>query len=178
MPPSRRRPDRENGRRLCVCLEHTLRQALTDGFTQAELERVKKELNSQLESAVLTAATRDSKEIAAKIIRHLNDNKVLQSPEQERALYGPIVNAMTLAEIKSLPPGSLEQSQPSVVGHRQYGHFLGVPPMPKSGRYMQDAIKEPIEASTAKNEGYLSLSESTGARREACGGYPLQGDRS
>ena len=82
-------------------LEHTLRQALVTGFSQEELDRVRKELNSQLESAVLTASTRDSKEIAAKIIRHLNDNRVLQSPEQERELYGPILASMTIAEVNA-----------------------------------------------------------------------------
>ncbi len=80
-------------------LEHSLRQALTSGFKQEELDRVKKELVSQLESAVLTSATRNSKEIAAKIIRNLNTNRVLQSPKQEKELYGPALAAMSLDEV-------------------------------------------------------------------------------
>ena len=82
-------------------LEHNLRQALTSGFNQEELDRVKKELIAQLESAVLSSATRDSKEIAAKIIRNLNTNRVLQSPKQEKELYSPVIVAMSLDEVNS-----------------------------------------------------------------------------
>lgn len=82
-------------------LEHNLRQALTYGFRQEELDRVKKELAAELDSAVLTASTRGSTEIAGKIIRHLNDNRVLQSPEQERELFGPVIAALTLDEVNS-----------------------------------------------------------------------------
>ena len=130
-------------------LEHTLRQALTDGFTQAELDRVKKELITQLESAVLTSATRDSKEIAAKIIRHINENKVLQSPEQERELYGPIVNAMTLAEINSAARNVWSNASRllSVTGNTAISTDTADAEI---RQVYEDAIKEPIELSTAK----------------------------
>ncbi len=82
-------------------LEHQLRQAFTQGFQPEELDRVKKEIASQLQSAVLTSSTRDSKDLAAKIIRHLNNNRVWQSPEQERELYGPVLSAMTLEEVNA-----------------------------------------------------------------------------
>ena len=80
-------------------LEHSLRQALTQGFSENELERVKKEIAAQLEEAVLTSTTRDSKKIANDIINHLNENRVYMSPEQERDLYGPLLKSMNLAKV-------------------------------------------------------------------------------
>lgn len=50
---------------------------------------------------MLTAATRDSKEVANDIIRHFNDNKVFMSPEQQRDLYRPMLAALTLAEVNA-----------------------------------------------------------------------------
>jgi zinc protease len=78
-------------------LEHSLRQALTQGFNEDELERVKKEIAAQLEEAVLTSTTRDSKKIANEIIDHLNENRVYMSPEQELDLYGQLLKSMNLA---------------------------------------------------------------------------------
>ena len=80
-------------------LEHSLRQALIQGFGEDELERVKKEIAAQLEQAVLTSTTRDSKKIANDIIDHLNENRVYMSPEQERDLYGPLLKSMNLAKV-------------------------------------------------------------------------------
>jgi zinc protease len=82
-------------------LEHTLRQALLHGFNEKELERAKKQIDAKLEEDVLTAATKDSKEIANEIIRHFNDNKVFMSPEQQRDLYRPMLAEMTLAEVNA-----------------------------------------------------------------------------
>ncbi|MBB5346333.1 insulinase family protein [Desulfoprunum benzoelyticum] len=80
-------------------LEHTLRQALIYGVSEAELDRVKKEIKANLEKSVLTAATRDSKNIANDIIRHLNQNRVFMSPQQELELYGPILAAMDVEAV-------------------------------------------------------------------------------
>jgi zinc protease len=80
-------------------LQTTLAQALQDGFSENELARGKREVQALLEKAVQTAATKDSSELAGEIIRKLNDQEVILSPAQERALYGPIVEKMTLAEV-------------------------------------------------------------------------------
>ncbi|WP_028582959.1 M16 family metallopeptidase [Desulfogranum mediterraneum] len=79
-------------------LDQTLGQALESGFTPAELERVKRELQAYLEKQLQTAATRNSMELAATMIRKLNNQEVLLSPQQEEALYAPMLEAMTLAE--------------------------------------------------------------------------------
>ena len=82
-------------------LEQTLRQALTYGVSQAEIDRVKKEIKAKLEEAVLTAATKDSKDIANDIIRHLNENRVFMSPQQELDLYGPLLAALDVEAVNA-----------------------------------------------------------------------------
>ncbi len=83
-----------------VILENTLRQALEFGFTVEELQRVKKEFLAELDSAVLTAGSRNSKKIASSIVRSINNNRVIQSPLQEKKLYAPVVENMILADVE------------------------------------------------------------------------------
>jgi len=82
-------------------LEHTLRQALTYGVSQAEIDRVRKEIKAKLDEAVLTAATKDSKAIANDIIRHLNENRVFMSPQQELDLYAPMLAKMDVEAVNA-----------------------------------------------------------------------------
>ncbi len=83
-------------------IDKTLRQALDYGFTEEELKRVKKELLMELDSAVLTAGSRNSKVLASSIIRKINSNRVIQSPEQERELLAPALKKMSLTDVESL----------------------------------------------------------------------------
>ncbi len=80
-------------------IEQVLRQALEYGFTQQELERVKKEMLAELDSAVSTAVTRNSQELASDLISKLNINKVLMSPQQEKEVFTPVVQKMKAAEL-------------------------------------------------------------------------------
>ncbi len=82
-------------------IDQILRQALAQGFSQQELQRIQKELLSELDAAVLTAGTRDSQKLAANLIRNLNDNKVLLSPQQEKEVLSPLVTAMTSQDLQS-----------------------------------------------------------------------------
>lgn len=81
-------------------IENSLRQALNFGFTGIELQRVKKELQAELDSAVLTAKSKNSKELVSSIIRSINNNRVVQSPEQDKALFAPVLESMTLADVE------------------------------------------------------------------------------
>ncbi len=83
-----------------VLIEKTLRQALEFGFTEDELQRVKKELIVGYDTAILTAGSRNSKMLAASIIRSVNGNKVMQSPKQERELLDTILQEISLARIE------------------------------------------------------------------------------
>lgn len=87
-------------------LEQTLRNALTYGFTQSELERVQKDFLSDLDKAVEKSATRESQDIANQLMNSISSNSVFQSPEQRRELLAPIIRSATLDMIyKSFKDG-------------------------------------------------------------------------
>jgi zinc protease len=85
----------ENWEKSIPVLEQTLRSALEHGFTNSELERVKKEFTAMLDNAVKQESTRDSQELANEIIRHINNHKVFQSPLQEKEFYSGILNSVS-----------------------------------------------------------------------------------
>lgn len=80
-------------------LDTTLRQAQMYGFSEDELERVKKEILTMLNKEVQIADSRNSNKIANELIATLNKNEVYMSSAQELALYEPILEKMTLAEV-------------------------------------------------------------------------------
>lgn len=98
----RARTDQDNWKKTLGTIEQVVRQAVAYGFTDEELQRVKKELISDLEDAVKTQNTRNSLVLAHKIVRHLNSNRVLQSPSQERALYTPIIDQVSTDLLESI----------------------------------------------------------------------------
>jgi zinc protease len=91
--------DPKNWKRSLSAIEQVLRQALTFGFAWPELERVKKDLLSELDEAVNKASTRESGTLAREIISSLNANRVFMSPRQEKELYTPIINDVTLKDV-------------------------------------------------------------------------------
>ena len=91
--------DPENWQQSLIIIENTLRQALEFGFTEDELQRIKKELLAQIDSDVLTANSRNSKKLASSFIRTINKNRVIQSPEQEKELFAPVIRGMSLADV-------------------------------------------------------------------------------
>ncbi len=93
--------DADKWKKSLVIIENTLRQALEFGFTEDELQRVKKELLAQIDSDVLTANSRNSKKLTSSIIRAINNDRVIQSPEQEKELFSPVINNMTLAKVEN-----------------------------------------------------------------------------
>ena len=82
-------------------IEQTLRRALEHGFTEDELERVKKDYLADLRKAVQTASTRESRRLSRKIIRTLNNNQVFRSPAQEQELFSPFINTLDLPTVVS-----------------------------------------------------------------------------
>jgi len=91
--------DNEHWSKTLSVLDHVLRQAITYGFKNDELKRGKKELIAGLDSRVLTSKTTDSRKIGREIIRHLNTNRVYMGPEQERDLYGSIIEKLTVEDV-------------------------------------------------------------------------------
>ena len=76
-------------------IEQVLRQALAHGFSGAELDRVKKDFQSELDKALEQAGTRDSRDLARSIIRSVNTGRVFKSPAQEKDLLYDAVQAAT-----------------------------------------------------------------------------------
>ena len=91
----------ENWERSLFLIEQTLRKALKYGFTKPELERVKKDLLSELDDAVEKASTRDSGHLARQLIWSLNAGRVFMSPEHEKDLFSPFIQSIPLKDIHS-----------------------------------------------------------------------------
>lgn len=89
----------DNWSATLAVLEQELRRAILYGFTQAELERVKKDTLSMLDNAVRESPTRNSTSLARTIMRHLARNRVFQSPQQEKANLAPVVASVTLDDV-------------------------------------------------------------------------------
>ena len=80
-------------------LQNVLEQGIRHGFSEAELERGKKEIEAMLEKEVQTADARDSRELAMELIRNLNDREVSLSPVQKQDIFLPLVKQTTLDDI-------------------------------------------------------------------------------
>ena len=89
----------EEWQKSLTVIENSLRQMLLFGVTESELIRVKKELSAYFDSQVATFTTRKSNSLAREIIWHINNNRVFQSPIQEKELYSPIVEALTTEDL-------------------------------------------------------------------------------
>ena len=89
----------EEWEEILAFLEQTLRAALEYGFTENELERVKKELSAELDVAVSKKETRESKALARQLIRTLNADRVFRSPEQEREMFGAFIQGLAPEEV-------------------------------------------------------------------------------
>jgi len=77
-------------------LENTLRQAVTYGFQIKELERVKADYISSLESEAAGAGTRKSNHVAASLLSALNRKRLFLSPGQRLDILKPFVHALDL----------------------------------------------------------------------------------
>jgi zinc protease len=89
----------ENWKRSFSLIEQILRKALKFGFTQSELDREKKDYLSGLDNAVKKASTRNSRHLARKIIWNLNEDRVFLSPKQEKELFTPLINTLTVQNV-------------------------------------------------------------------------------
>ncbi len=91
----------EDWDKMLYSIEQTLRSALEYGFTQTELERVKKSLLAEYDEAVESSNTRDSRHLAMNILSSLNRDRVFQSPQQRKELLAPLVDTLTLDRVNT-----------------------------------------------------------------------------
>jgi len=93
------RTDKDGWETTLAAIDRALRQVLQYGIFKNELERVKKQLLTDLENRVLVKDTRNSLGIIDEILANLNGNRVLLSPEQERELHRRILEQTTVDDI-------------------------------------------------------------------------------
>jgi len=91
--------DPENWQKSLSAIEQQLRSALEYGFTDSEVVRVKSDFLSSLEDQEKKASTRNSQAIARQMIETLDQNQVMQSPAQRKALLTPFVLSLTPGEL-------------------------------------------------------------------------------
>lgn len=89
----------ENWEKSIPVLEQTVRSALLYGFTRREFERVKKDYMTMLDNAVKQQSTRDSQVLAGEIVWHINNQKIFQSPAQEKEFYLRILNSISQKDL-------------------------------------------------------------------------------
>ncbi len=94
------RTDASKWQQGLALLEQTLRQGVEQGITASELERVKREINADLDENVQTAQSRNSSKLAMEIISKLNRKEVILAPDQEKELYGGMLLEMTVADVE------------------------------------------------------------------------------
>lgn len=80
-------------------LHETIEYARLYGFTDKEFTRAKKEIQANLEKAVQTESSLHSRAVAESLVDDLVDGEVFMSPAQERALYLPMLNEITVKDI-------------------------------------------------------------------------------
>ncbi len=75
--------------------EQELRRALMFGFTPAELSQAISNVKNSLKQSVAGSSTRRSSNLADELVDTLASKQVFTSPEQDMALYGPVLDKIT-----------------------------------------------------------------------------------
>jgi zinc protease len=84
----------ENWQQTLAALEQALRRTLQYGFTDAEVERVRKEYLAGLETAVRRASTRQSQSLSRSIAHSMARSRVFLSPDQEQHLLAETIRKL------------------------------------------------------------------------------------
>lgn len=95
----RAKTDERDWRDALTEIDRVIRQVLAYGFSEQELDRVKRQLVADLEKAAQTSETISSQTIARRLMSHLQADRVPQSPQQELALFAPIIEQASVARL-------------------------------------------------------------------------------
>jgi zinc protease len=90
-----------NWKQTVSLLERELRKAIEFGFTRSELDRVKREMVSDLENNERKMSTRETNRLSRRMLSNLSKDKVFQSPQQQRSLFEPIIEAVGLRAVET-----------------------------------------------------------------------------
>ncbi|MBU2453360.1 MAG: insulinase family protein, partial [Proteobacteria bacterium] len=80
-------------------IENTLRQGISYGFTQKELDRVKADFISSLERHLNQAESQKSPELSRQILGAINRKGLLLSPKQRKDLLKPYIESISLQDV-------------------------------------------------------------------------------
>ncbi len=80
-------------------IEYLLRQALQFGFTQKELDRVKTEYISAIESQLDKTDSQETSYLARDILSAINNKRLFLSPQQEYELLIPVIKNVSLESV-------------------------------------------------------------------------------
>ncbi len=83
-------------------IEHTFRQSLVYGFEKKELDRVKADYISSLESYLDQSKTLKSKTMSKTILGAINRRKLLLSARQTKKILTPYIDSVTLEDISGI----------------------------------------------------------------------------
>ncbi|MGD9097752.1 MAG: insulinase family protein [Desulfobacterales bacterium] len=137
----------QNWQATLVSIERVLRQALEYGFNSVEVDRARRDFMAELERRVDQAATRESRTLARELIHTVTADRVFQSPRQEKALYAPLLEAVTPGDLNT----RLRQAWPSderkimVTGNTQLASEVADPATVIERAY-RAAARQPVEA--------------------------------
>lgn len=85
----------EHWQESLAAMEQMLRQALQQGFTKEEVERIRMETLETLDKRIATFPTEDNKKLARSILRSLNSAKVFTSAEDEKRLLRDFIGDLS-----------------------------------------------------------------------------------
>jgi len=96
---------------LVAVLENTLRQAITYGVSQGELDLAVQEVQAYYTSQSQKAKNRQSTRLARQLVRSITDNRVFQSPRQEEELFAEAVQSLMVEDINATLRQLFERSE-------------------------------------------------------------------
>lgn len=131
-----------------VQLEKTLRQALELGFSAQELDRVKADFISKLDSDVARADTRTTDVMAQSILGAINNKELFLSPLQRQKILKPYLQELTLDDVNQAFKESWSDHAPLVLvtGNAKISPSQEGAPDQQILSLYQTSAEEPIQA--------------------------------
>ena len=160
--------DPQNWKATLAAMEQQLRSALEYGFSETEVTRAKSDYMAWLDDAVSKAATRNSQTLASEVISDIENDRVTQSPEQQKELFGPFIQSLSANDIHNALKalwGQHDQRLVELTGNVRLQDENGVSPVQQILSAWQDSQKAMVAAPTeytAVTFPYLSVPETPG----------------
>lgn len=129
-------------RRALQTAEQEARRAVQHGVTQRELDREITEIRTALRTAVAGQATRRSPALATQIVNAVNDDDVVNAPEEDLAIFEEAVNGLTAERLSTVLRDLFEGEGPLV--------FVSSPqPITEADRAVANAFQESRQVAVA-----------------------------